>query len=206
MKKKVVRRRGGFVSMAIRVVVLSWNEAKKDAQAVRRSVFIEEQQIPESLEVDEKGDCVCMHAIAWDGDLVVGTGRLFPDGHVGRMAVLKSHRSKGVGGAILKSLVERAKEQNVQFVRLGAQVSAEQFYRRHGFVREGKPYIHPEVPIEHVSVTSNEILVSSESMNKVDMVLPLSIVYLDFNSTTPLCEPAVKAMTSSFGHWGNPGR
>jgi predicted GNAT family N-acyltransferase len=143
IKKKI------FLEML--VSVLPWSEARTDAQLVRRFVFIEEQQIPESLELDEAGDSQCWHAIARDGNEPVGTGRLFPDGHVGRMAVVKSHRSKGVGGLILNALIARAREQKIQFVRLGAQVSAEKFYLGHKFVREGDPYVHPQVPIEHVS-------------------------------------------------------
>ncbi len=156
-----------------------------------KQVFIEEQQIPESVEVDEEGDSAALHAIAFDGEThVVGTGRMFSDGRVGRMAVLSSHRSKGVGAAILKAFINRAKNDKVKFLCLGAQIPAESFYLRNGFVRIGELYMHPLFPIEHV-----------------DMMLPLTDIYLDFNSTTPLCESAIEAMTGSLrAAWGNPGR
>jgi predicted GNAT family N-acyltransferase len=78
----------------------------------------------------------------------VGTGRLLPDGHIGRMAVLRTARRGGVGGAILSTLLKAAGERGDRIVELSAQRYVEAFYRRHGFVAEGEPYL--EAGIEHV--------------------------------------------------------
>jgi predicted GNAT family N-acyltransferase len=77
----------------------------------------------------------------------VATGRLLPDGHIGRMAVLKQWRARGIGGLMLTRLLERAKERGHSEVALSAQIHAVPFYRAHGFVEEGAEYL--EAGIRH---------------------------------------------------------
>ena len=77
----------------------------------------------------------------------MGTGRLLPDGHIGRMAVLKGWRGQGVVGLMLARLVEQARARGDREVALSAQVHAVPFYRRHGFVEEGAEYL--EAGIRH---------------------------------------------------------
>ena len=127
-----------------------WENQKKDAQVVRYAVFVAEQNVPVELEWDDM-DSVCLHILAYDdSDQVLGTGRLLPDGHIGRMAVLKRMRGNGVGSAMLAALIERAKERGHETVRLHAQIHAEPFYRRHGFSREGDEFM--EAGIRHVAM------------------------------------------------------
>jgi predicted GNAT family N-acyltransferase len=76
----------------------------------------------------------------------VGTGRLLPDGHIGRMAVLKTHRARGVGGAILKALIAEARRRGMHEVVLSAQTHALEFYRKHGFEARGAAYMEAGIP------------------------------------------------------------
>jgi predicted GNAT family N-acyltransferase len=85
--------------------------------------------------------------VAFDDAKPVATGRLLPDGHIGRMAVLKDWRNRGIGSAMLKALVARAKENGYPEVVLSAQVHAMAFYGAHGFVAEGEEYL--EAGIRH---------------------------------------------------------
>jgi len=86
-----------------------WAAMQADAKPIRMEVFVQEQNVPADLEMDER-DVVCLHAVAYDAaGRPLGTGRLLPDGHIGRMAVLRSARGAGVGGAILKGLMEKAR-------------------------------------------------------------------------------------------------
>ncbi len=136
------------MSQAIRIQLGDWASLQQDAQAVRTAVFVVEQKIPAEMEWDVM-DAHCVHAVAYDEQgAAVGTGRLLPDGHVGRMAVLSSARGDGVGAAILRSLMEHAKVRGHAAVQLNAQISAEPFYARHGFDREGDLFM--EAGIEHV--------------------------------------------------------
>ena len=130
----------------MRVELLSWDEARAHASPIRFTVFVDEQGVPAEIELDEH-DAVCVHAVAFDGERAVGTGRLLPDGHIGRMAVLKEVRNRGVGALLLATLMEKARALGFPEVALSAQIHAARFYRRHGFVEEGPEYI--EAGIRH---------------------------------------------------------
>ncbi len=124
----------------VEIRLLQWPQAKEAASRIRFTVFVEEQRVPAEIELDEH-DAACLHALAFDADgQALGTGRLLPDGHIGRMAVSRHARSKGVGGAILGALVEAARQRGDREVVLAAQTHAIDFYRRHGFVEEGAEY------------------------------------------------------------------
>jgi len=128
------------------VRLVDWAEAADGLRAVRRTVFIDEQAIPEDMEWDEF-DEVCRHAIAEDeGGNAVGCGRLLEDGHIGRMAVLPSWRGRGVGAALLCHLVELARTRGQACVVLNAQTQAMPFYARHGFIPEGDEYLEAGIP------------------------------------------------------------
>jgi predicted GNAT family N-acyltransferase len=129
-----------------RIELMSWEQARAHAAPIRFAVFVEEQGVPFEIELDEY-DPVSIHALAFDGEKPVGTGRLLPDGHIGRMAVLKEWRNRGIGGLLLKRLIEAAKARGDGQVALSAQVGALAFYRAHGFEPEGDEYM--EAGIRH---------------------------------------------------------
>jgi predicted GNAT family N-acyltransferase len=138
----------------VQVKLGEWSELQADAQAVRTAVFVEEQKIPATLEWDVM-DTLCLHAVAYDASgKAIGTGRLLPDGHIGRMAVLSSARNCGVGAEILRQLMVQAKVRGMHAVQLNAQISAEPFYEREGFNREGDLFV--EAGIQHIHM--NKIL------------------------------------------------
>jgi len=117
---------------------------------VRDAVFVVEQGVPPELERDE-WDQRSDHALARDREgRVVGTGRLLPDGHIGRMAVLPEWRGEGIGSRILDSLVARARERGMKRVVLNAQTHAVPFYARHGFAAFGDQFV--EAGIAHVAM------------------------------------------------------
>lgn len=128
------------------VRLASWRDDRAALQDLRRRVFIIEQHVPESLEWDE-ADAVCLHALALDAQSKpVGTGRLLPDGHIGRMAVLREWRGRGVGGAMLEFLIACAWRQGHAAVHLNAQRHALGFYSRRGFVAHGDEFMDAGIP------------------------------------------------------------
>ena len=129
-----------------RIDVLPWEKARAHAAPIRFTVFVEEQGVPRDIELDDL-DQHCIHALLFEGESPVGTGRLLPDGHIGRMAVLKEWRGRGIGSGILNALVEEARRRGDREVALSAQVHAVAFYRAHGFVEEGGEYL--EAGIRH---------------------------------------------------------
>lgn len=128
----------------------AWDELAGDAVPVRLEVFVVEQRVPAELEVDE-WDESSLHAIARGSDgKAVGTGRLLPDGHIGRLAVVRHKRGSGVGTRILEALMEAARGRGDAEVVLNAQVQAAPFYRRYGFAEEGEPF--DDAGIEHIAM------------------------------------------------------
>ena len=124
----------------------SWNADRERLRAIRRAVFIEEQGVPEELEWDGL-DEHCRHALALAaGDVVVGTGRLTPDARIGRMAVARQWRGRGVGSSILQALLEDARTAGYAAVTLHAQVHALPFYGRHGFAVHGPVFLEAGIP------------------------------------------------------------
>lgn len=132
---------------SVRIAILDWDGAGSRVMPLREAVFVVEQGVAPELERDAF-DPVCRHAVAETSDgTVVGTGRLLPDGHIGRMAVAASVRSRGIGGQILDVLVREARSLGMNEVVLNAQVQAQRFYARHGFVAEGDEFM--EAGIAH---------------------------------------------------------
>jgi predicted GNAT family N-acyltransferase len=129
----------------LEVRLMPWSEAREAASRVRFAVFVEEQRVPAEIELDER-DAGCVHALALLEGRVVGTGRLLPDAHIGRMAVLKDARGRGVGGQILEALVARARARGDAEVVLSAQVHAIPFYERHAFQPFGEVYEEAGIP------------------------------------------------------------
>ena len=83
------------------VRVADWQRDLARLRAIRVAVFVVEQNVPEELEWD-RIDPACVHVLAEDRTgTPIGCGRLLPDGHIGRMAVLSDWRGAGVGAGVL---------------------------------------------------------------------------------------------------------
>jgi predicted GNAT family N-acyltransferase len=129
----------------IRLIIGDWQSLRDDATAIRHEVFVVEQNVPLELELDEM-DAISTHVVAYRGEQAIGTARLLPDGHIGRMAVRGAHRSSGVGSRLLLALMEAARARGDRVLRLNAQRQAEAFYARHGYVQEGEEFLDAGIP------------------------------------------------------------
>ena len=119
---------------------MSWEQAQPVAGPLRFAIFVGEQNVPSGIELDDL-DASCVHAVAFDVDgKAIGTGRLLPDGIIGRMAVNKEWRRRGIGAEILKALIAEARKRGHAEVVISAQLQAAEFYREQGFAAEGKVY------------------------------------------------------------------
>jgi predicted GNAT family N-acyltransferase len=117
-----------------------WNVDREILRELRAEVFIREQSVPVDLEWDEF-DERSRHVVAIADGVPIGTGRLLPDGHIGRMAVLRQWRGQGVGSALLATLIETARKFGMSRVKLNAQIQALPFYLRHGFQADGEEFL-----------------------------------------------------------------
>lgn len=130
---------------------VTWVQEERKLRAVRLAVFVVEQNIPEEQEWDAF-DAVSAHAIAEDREGVpIGCGRLLPDGHIGRLAVLSDWRGQGVGAGLLSHLVELARARGHARVLLKAQQHAMPFYARFGFAPSGAPFMEAGIPHQEMA-------------------------------------------------------
>jgi predicted GNAT family N-acyltransferase len=127
--------------------------------AVRKEVFVVEQQVPEDLEYDAyDADAVHVLAVREDG-VPIGAGRLLNGeaaavktggdsgvGSLGRLAVLKSARGLGVGIALVRGIEDAARARGLTAVDLHAQTHALGFYERLGYVAYGPEYLEAGIP------------------------------------------------------------
>ena len=132
------------------VRVGAWDTLGREAGAIRKQVFVEEQGIPAELEWDA-ADAVCVHAVAYNRfGLPLATGRLleYEPGisKIGRMAVVATMRGSRVGRAVLDALMQAARERGDRQVLLHAQSSAAGFYRRAGFEAQGAEFEEAGIP------------------------------------------------------------
>ncbi len=126
---------------------MHWEEVKHLAYPIRLTVFVNEQQVPEELELDED-DPTAWHAVVLDHGKAIATGRLLRSGKIGRLAVLKEYRGLGLGGELLKTLVSYGRQEGIKEFLLHAQTSAVGFYERHGFKAIGP--VFNEAGIDHI--------------------------------------------------------
>jgi predicted GNAT family N-acyltransferase len=138
------------------ILIKPWQEAKSEAYAIRKLVFIEEQGVPEDMELDEF-DPLAQHALAYLDSQAIGTARLvtMPGniGRIGRMAVLAAYRRGGIGTQLLRTLLQQATSQNMVKIELHSQLSAIPFYEQFGFIAQGD--IYDEAGIAHRDMILN---------------------------------------------------
>ncbi len=130
--------------------IVQFNDTNSpDIISIRTQVFVEEQGI--DLEIDFDGlDEVATHALVMSGNVSVGTGRILNDGHIGRIAVLKSARKQGVGAMVLKVLICEAQSRGYKRVYLGSQMHATSFYEKLGFNACGEVFM--DAGLEHIEM------------------------------------------------------
>lgn len=125
----------------------------QEALEVRKAVFINEQGISERIERDEY-DKVAEHVIVYENGIPLATGRLLREDNqytIGRVAVLKEHRSKKLGAVVVNALVEKAFKNGASEVQIHAQKWVQGFYEKLGFRVYGDVFV--EAGIEHISMS-----------------------------------------------------
>ncbi|MHC4166797.1 MAG: GNAT family N-acetyltransferase [Planctomycetota bacterium] len=134
----------------ITVSIVSWSDKQAELTSVRRAVFIEEQNVPESIELDDR-DPHCHHVLACDkSGTPVGTARIDANGKIGRMAVLRKYRGLGVGREMLRVIMDCGRANGITDFHLSSQVSAVGFYEKMGFEPSGDEF--EEAGITHINM------------------------------------------------------
>ncbi len=133
----------------IKAKIVDYNEFFDHIRNIRDDVFCKEQGIPQDIEFDGF-DSLAIHSIVFDEDIEIGTGRMLSDGHIGRIAVRKQYRGKGIGKMIMQSLIDEAINMKFQEVWLSSQYHVKGFYKKLGFIEIGD--IYQEADIDHIKM------------------------------------------------------
>ena len=132
----------------VSVETVPWRSHADALMAIRTAVFVEEQRIAEDLERDGKDEGALHFLATVSGRGPVGTGRLLPDGQIGRLAVLAEERRGGIGRRLLDAALASARARGDRAVWLNAQLDARGLYEGAGFEAVGEPFL--EAGIRHI--------------------------------------------------------
>ena len=139
---------------------------KKKAFEIRNLVFCVEQKVSKKIEFDGL-DQFCNHYLAKINELPIGTARVREQKKgifkIERMAVLKQHRKKGVGKAIIKKILKHYLNlNNINKLILNSQIEAKDFYKKFGFVEVGKEFV--EANIKHQKMIYEDKMVPAHGL------------------------------------------
>jgi UPF0039 protein SAV1054 len=125
---------------------------------LRTEVFVNEQNVPIELELDEKDNSEhTIHIGYFNGDELIGVARLIDIDkeviHIGRVAIDKNHRGEGIGHKLILGCEDIAKKVlNRDFnIELSAQVYVETFYKKLCYNRINNN-IYIDAGIEHIDM------------------------------------------------------
>ena len=136
--------------MSFTARIVDWSSEEQTLRMIRETVFIMEQDVHEDEEFDGR-DPECLHVLVEDNQgRPIATARLLPDGKVGRMAVLRHWRKKGVGSAMLIKFFVEARLRGLKQLYADAQVRALPFYEKHGFRVVGDEFLDARIPHKKV--------------------------------------------------------
>ena len=134
---------------------------------IRKTVFIDEQKVPEELEWDEYDKESCHFIVSTIlGDEIgssiikaIATARMIPQGAdimLGRMAVIKDYRRNKVGSFLLKACIDYARNRKVKSVIIHAQEAVLNFYQRLGFIEQGEVFYEANIRHRQMNLDLNE--------------------------------------------------
>ena len=130
------------------MIIKAYEKLPEEAHYIRQTVFVEEQGFREEFDTI---DNTAVHAVGFIDGSPVATGRIFPaeeNGayYLGRLAVLKNFRKNGTGSKMLVFLESEAAKRGASKIILHAQIQAQPFYEKNGYIAEGEPFLEGSVP------------------------------------------------------------
>ncbi len=116
---------------------------------IRGIVFLEEQNVPYEIEMDEF-EYNSIHFLVEIDDEPIGAGRLRFIGEYAkleRIAIRKSWRGKGYGHQLVEIMLTEARKKGFSKFKMHAQAYLKNYYEQHGFKVHGD--LFKEADIEH---------------------------------------------------------
>ena len=138
-----LQKKSRVPSDSIKILETSWGQSSKEISEVRHKVFVLEQSIPPEIEMDGK-DSDCIHFLALEKSRPIAAARLQKYGKIERVSVLRDYRSKGIGTAIMKMVIEKARKMDVETIYLHSQLDSKNFYQQLGFIQQGENFFEAD--------------------------------------------------------------
>lgn len=121
----------------------------KDAINIRRKVFVEEQDVPLHLELDEH-DAEAVHFVVYDEDTPFGAGRIRviePGiGKVERVCILPDYRGQKLGNLIMQCMEDYSVSAGITKLKLNAQSQAITFYEKRNYTINSPEFLEAGIP------------------------------------------------------------
>jgi predicted GNAT family N-acyltransferase len=132
----------------VTVKIVETQQELEDAYSVRKTVFVDEQNVPLEEEIDAYEDEAEHFVMYHDGSpTAAGRFRLVDGyGKVERISVLKEARKTGAGRAIMNAIEEYAREKDIQKLKLNAQTHAIPFYTGLGYETVSEEFMDAGIP------------------------------------------------------------
>ncbi|MDN6162112.1 MAG: GNAT family N-acetyltransferase [Atopostipes sp.] len=121
----------------------------KDALKIRYEVFVDEQKVPADLEIDDLENS-SSHGVLYDDNQAIATIRLHQidkkSGQIQRVAVLKKYRKKDYGKALMIEAEKKAKEMQINQIKLDSQNKAIPFYQKLAYRISSDEFMDAGIP------------------------------------------------------------
>ena len=136
----------------MKIIIANDQKTFFEAMRIRGRVFVDEQHVPSSIEIDDL-DKTCLHVLLIDDNQtpkavlrLIETEDYYK---VGRVAVLKEDRHQGYGKAIMLGIEKLDAVKKKGQLRLDAQMTAAGFYEAIGYRLEGEPFLEANIWHRH---------------------------------------------------------
>ena len=131
------------------IKIVTTEEELQQAYHVRKTVFVEEQNVPIEEEIDHLEEESTHFIVTNEDNEPIGAGRfrvVDSYGKVERICVLAEARTSGVGRALMEAIEQYANSQEIEITKLNAQVQAIPFYESLGYAIISDEFLDAGIP------------------------------------------------------------
>ncbi|MFC6439983.1 GNAT family N-acetyltransferase [Bowmanella sp. JS7-9] len=132
--------------MPLRVKHVNWQHHCHEVKTLREKVFVIEWRIPQNIEFDRSDDSAYHVVVESDDKQAVATGRLTPEGELGRIAVRREWRKREVYDTLVSALLDIARSQKIESICVQCDIDAVPRYQELGFTPVGPAYMDAGIP------------------------------------------------------------
>ena len=142
--------------MTFKVQNVDWGKAKHRLSKLREKVFVYEWRIPREYEFDQY-DTSASHVLVLDeSNQEVATGRITPQGELGRIAVVPKYRGPEVYQTLFTALLHIAEQQGLDTVTVQCELEGVEYYQQQGFRPVGAVYMDAGIPRQKMACTLSD--------------------------------------------------